>query len=97
VAGPAGDRVRRGGQRRRAREGRRTLHSLARNYPLVDGDKRLALAATIAFYGIDGYRLALTNDEAYALVMRVADGSLDDITPIADVVRGGVEPRDPSG
>jgi death on curing protein len=27
------------------------LHSLARNHPVVDGDKRLALAATIAFYG----------------------------------------------
>jgi death-on-curing protein len=77
-------------------KGAAPLHSLARNHPLVDGNKRLALAATIAFYGMNGYRLALTNDEAYALVMRVADGSLDDIAPIADVLRGGVEPRGPS-
>jgi death-on-curing protein len=28
------------------------LHSLARNHPLVDGNKRLALAATIAVYGM---------------------------------------------
>ena len=27
------------------------LHSLTRNHALVDGNKRLALAATIAFYG----------------------------------------------
>ena len=69
------------------------LHSLARNHPLVDGNKRLALAATIAFYGVNGHRLALTNDQAYTLVLRVADGSLDHIAPIADALRGGVEPR----
>jgi len=28
--------------------------------------------------------------------MRVADGSLDDIAPIAAELRGGVEPRGPS-
>jgi death-on-curing protein len=39
------------------------LHSLARTQPLVDGNERLALAATIAFYGLDGHRLTLSNDE----------------------------------
>ena len=33
------------------------LHSLARNYALVDGNKRLALAGVIAFYGLNGRRL----------------------------------------
>jgi death-on-curing protein len=70
------------------------LHSLARNHPLVDGNKRLALAATIAFYGVNGYRLTLTNDEAYTLVMRVADGSIDDVAPIAESLRAGASPRD---
>ena len=32
------------------------LHSLARNHALVDGNKRLALAATIAFVGVNGQR-----------------------------------------
>jgi hypothetical protein len=32
------------------------LHSLARNHALVGGDKRLALAALIAFYGVNGPR-----------------------------------------
>lgn len=41
------------------------LHSIARNHALVDGDKRLALAAVIAFYGLNGLRLTLTNDGAY--------------------------------
>ena len=59
------------------------LHSLARNHALVDGNKRLALAGTIAFYGLNGRRLTLTNDEAYELVMAVADGRLDAVDDIA--------------
>lgn len=59
------------------------LHSLARNHALVDGNKRLALAATIAFLGLNGLRLTLSNDEAYDLVIAVASGELDDIEAIA--------------
>jgi death on curing protein len=59
------------------------LHSLARNHGLVDGNRRLALAAVIAFYGVNGRRLILSNDEAYDLVIAVADGSLDAVEPIA--------------
>ena len=63
------------------------LHSLARNHALVDGNKRLALAATLAFVGVNGQRLTLTNDEAYDLVIAVATGELDDVAKIADVLR----------
>jgi death on curing protein len=59
------------------------LHSVARNHALVDGNERLALATTIAFYGINGFRLTLTNDEAYELVMAVAAGDVDEVGPIA--------------
>jgi death-on-curing protein len=59
------------------------LHSLARNHGLVDGNKRLALAGVIAFYGVNGRRLTLSNDEAYDLVIAVADGSLDAVEQIA--------------
>jgi death-on-curing protein len=62
------------------------LHSLARNHPLVDGNKRLALASTIAFLGMNGYRLTFSNDEAYDLVMAVASGELDDVAPIAAAI-----------
>jgi death-on-curing protein len=59
------------------------LHSLARNHALVDGNKRLALAGTIAFYGLNGIRLILTNDEAYDLIIDVASGKLNDVPAIA--------------
>jgi death-on-curing protein len=68
------------------------LHSLARNHALVDGNKRLALAATIAFLGINGRRLTMTNDEAYELVISVAAGELDDIAGIADRIKVGSRP-----
>jgi death-on-curing protein len=69
------------------------LHSLARNHALVDGNKRLALAGVIAFYGVNGYRLTLTNDEAYELVMAVADGRLDEVDVIASRLGAATEPR----
>jgi death-on-curing protein len=69
------------------------LHSVARNHALVDGDKRLALAAVIAFYGLNGRRLTLTNDEAYDLVISVAAGQLDDADAIAATLRNATQPR----
>ena len=59
------------------------LHSLARNPALVDGNKRLALAATIAFLGVNGRPLTLTNDQAYELIMAVAEGQLTEIAELA--------------
>jgi death-on-curing protein len=69
------------------------MHSLARNQGLVDGNKRLALAGSLAFLGMNGQRLTLSNDEAYELVMAVATGSLDDVADIADVLRAGITAR----
>jgi death-on-curing protein len=68
------------------------LHSLARNHALIDGNKRLALAATLAFLGINGQRLTLSNDAAYDLVIAVATGELDDVARIADVLRDNTAP-----
>jgi death-on-curing protein len=69
------------------------LHSIARNHALVDGNKRLALAAVLAFYGLNGRRLTLTNDEAYDLVISVAAGQLDDAEAIAAVLGNATQPR----
>lgn len=68
------------------------LHSIARNHALVDGNKRLALAGVIAFYGLNGTRLTLTNDEAYDLVIAVAAGDVDEVNAIADRLATHTEP-----
>lgn len=70
------------------------LHSLVRNRALVDGNKRLGLAAVIAFYGMNGLRLTFSNDEAYELVMAVAAGDLDDGASIAEQLEAKTEQRD---
>lgn len=69
------------------------MHSLARNHALVDGNKRLAFAAILAFCGMNGLRLTLTNDEAYRLLMSVATGELDDVSAISSALELGTEPR----
>jgi len=69
------------------------LHSIARNHALIDGDKRLALAAAIAFCGLNGRRLTLTNDQAYDLVISVAAGQLDNVDDITAVLQHATQPR----
>ena len=60
------------------------LHSLACNHPLVDGNKRLAWAATAVFLGINGHRVAASQDDVVELVLAVADGTLRDVEKIAE-------------
>ena len=69
------------------------LHSLGRNHALIDGNKRLGLAAVIAFYGLNGRRLTLTNDQAYDLVMKVAAGKLEQVEEIAAILADTTAPR----
>ena len=53
------------------------MHSLACNHALVDGNKRLALLATVVFLRVNGHRLDLTDDEAFDLTLSVAAGQFD--------------------
>jgi death on curing protein len=53
------------------------LHSLVRNHALVDGNKRLAWAATRVFCLLNGRDLAYTVDEAETLMLAAAAGDLD--------------------
>ncbi len=69
------------------------LQSIVRNHALIDGNRRLGLAATIAFLGINGLALTLSEDEAYEFVIAVATGELSEIGDIADVLRSGTAPR----
>jgi death on curing protein len=59
------------------------LHSLARNHPLVDGNKRLAWLATYVCLAKNGVELDPSDDDAYELVVAVAAGELDDVEEIA--------------
>lgn len=53
------------------------MHSLVRNHPLVDGNKRLAWSAMRAFCILNGRDLAYTVDEAETFVLAAAAGDID--------------------
>lgn len=53
------------------------LHSLVRNHALIDGNKRLAWAATRVFCILDGRDLTYSVDEAEALMLAAAAGEVD--------------------
>jgi death on curing protein len=53
------------------------LESIARNHPLIDGNKRLSWMAVYVFYGLNGIELDATEDDAYDLVIGVSTGAVD--------------------
>ena len=53
------------------------LHSIARNHALVDGNKRLAWSSARVFCLMNGRDLELDVDEAEAMVVGAAAGTLD--------------------
>jgi death-on-curing protein len=53
------------------------LHSLARNHPFLDGNKRTAWAATSVFYQANGYQILVDDGDVVAIVIDIAEGQLD--------------------
>lgn len=68
------------------------LESLAGNHPLVDGNKRVALASMLFFFDLDDVRVTLSHDEAYDLVIGIVTHELD-IEKAAEILRNRTEPR----
>lgn len=66
--------------------------SVAQNHALFDGNKRLSLYITFTFLRINGRRMTLTNDEAFDLVLEVAQSKLD-LPTIAERLREGSSPE----
>jgi death-on-curing protein len=63
------------------------LHALARNHPLLDGNKGLAWSAARVFCLMNGRDLRFGVDEAEALMLAVATGDLDvpDLTTASEL------------
>lgn len=53
------------------------LFYLCRNHPLLDGNKRTAMAATIVFLRLNGFDPAADGDDWDQLVLDVASGKID--------------------
>ncbi|WP_255768337.1 type II toxin-antitoxin system death-on-curing family toxin [Pseudarthrobacter sulfonivorans] len=52
------------------------LESAARNHPLVDGTKRTSWTLMVLFLWLNGYRHDFSRDDAFDLVVGVAEGRL---------------------
>ncbi len=66
------------------------LYHLSRNHPFIDGNKRTAFAVMDSFLTTNGYRLSLSNGEAYDLVMQVAQGQVDKAA-LANILANALE------
>lgn len=53
------------------------MTSIARNQALFDGNKRFSLYVTLALFKLNGYRVVMSNDDAFDLVLAVATGALE--------------------
>jgi death-on-curing protein len=69
------------------------LLSICTNHALIDGNKRLALASAIVMLGVNGWKLTLSNDEAYDLIIAVATGELSEVSDVAARLRSGSTTR----
>jgi death-on-curing protein len=50
------------------------LHSVIRNHPMIDGNKRTAWALFVTFIFINGYVHNMSTDEGFDLTLGVAEG-----------------------
>ena len=62
------------------------MHSLARNHPLMDGNKRLAWSAARVLCLLNGTDLVMDVDDAERMVLAAATGDLD-AAGLADIIR----------
>jgi death-on-curing protein len=52
------------------------MHSLVKNHPFVDGNKRTAVAATGIFLEVNGYVLTVSNAELLGFVRQVVTDAI---------------------
>lgn len=51
---------------------------LAKNHPFIDGNKRTSLIAMFTFLQINNIHLHADEDEAFQIIMALANGGLDE-------------------
>ena len=67
--------------------------SLAQNHPFVDGNKRVAFAATYTFLAINGVRLTAGPEEAYAFISGLYEAGTFRFDKLAPWLRRNVKAR----
>jgi death-on-curing protein len=70
------------------------LHSLIRNHPFLDGNKRIGVLSMLMFYGLNGFWIDARQEDVIALALDVAEGQVD-VDAIAGRVKQWVVPIAP--
>lgn len=71
------------------------LDSIVGNHALVDGNKRLGWLATVAFFWINGQLLLAPEDDAYNLVVGIAERRIS-VSESAAALASWTTPRRPT-
>ncbi|HVO43424.1 MAG TPA: type II toxin-antitoxin system death-on-curing family toxin [Aggregatilineales bacterium] len=53
------------------------VHSVTRNHPFTDGNKRTAVVAAVFMLGVNGQRVVWERDDALKMILDVAQGRAD--------------------
>lgn len=53
------------------------MHSVSRNHPFTDGNKRTATMATIFMLSVNGYDVDWNPDDALEKIMQISEGKID--------------------
>jgi death-on-curing protein len=65
---------------------------IAKNHPLIDGNKRVAFQAMYLFLGLNGLRIDAPEEEVVGLILALASGELDE-PELAAWLRNHTSPR----
>jgi len=72
------------------------LFHTSQNHPFIDGNKRTALSATLAFLWMNDYEVVADSDELEELVLGVARGEVSKAAIAVFLAQNSLLARDPS-
>lgn len=67
------------------------IWGIAENQAFLDGNKRLALVVTLTFLGVNGFRLEMSDDEKFQLMIDIS-GDMT-VTQVAELFRERLRPE----
>lgn len=65
------------------------MHSLIKNHPFVDGNKRTGMSAGVLFLWVNGYRLSASQEAFEETAVAIAEGKMD-LDDIAEWLKSNV-------
>jgi death on curing protein len=66
------------------------IWGIAENQAFIDGNKRLALVVTLTFLEVNGFRLDMTDDEKFDLLIGISGGR--PVNKVAELFRQRLRP-----